>query len=160
MVSATVRFMGGPASAAGQEDEELQFIRVSSGYEAAAELLAAPAEAMVVDLGRITPAHAPLLDLANRLDVPVVAFGTVSADLASEQLSRIRLASAERITEVLDEALQLGRPEQGLAEAEPAGADASPPQPRAASLQPRKPRRPVEEALTQAELDALLEEES
>ena len=142
-----------------QQGDALQFVRVSSGYEAAAELLSAPASALVVDLGRITPPHMPLLDLAAKLDVPVVAFGTVSSQFTSEQLSLLRLASAEGITETLREILGLGLPAPAAAAATSTEPAAEPAKPPAASLEARRPRRGVEEALTQAELDALLREE-
>lgn len=159
LVSAGVPLAGGPAPGPTQEGDTLQFVRVNSGYEAAAEMLSAPASALVVDLGRITPPHMPLLDVAAKLEVPVVAFGTVSSQFTSEQLSRLRLASAEGVTETLREVLGLGLPAPAAAAAastEPAPEPAPPPP---ASLEPRPPRRGVEEALTQAELDALLREE-
>jgi len=161
LASASVPLAGGPAStAASQGGEGLQFIRVDSGYEAAAEMLSAVAAALVVDMGRLTPPHAPLLDLAAKLAVPVVAFGTISADFSSEQLSRVRMASAEHVCEALREILHLPEPAPEAAPARPAEPAAEPVKPPAATLQPRRPRPPAEEALTQAELDALLREES
>lgn len=69
-----------------------EWLRVASGYEAAAELLADGADLLVVDLARLSAAHVPLLDLARRRAVPVLAFGTPRADISD--LSHVRLTTA------------------------------------------------------------------
>jgi len=54
-----------PGSSAPEVPDGTEVVITASGYEAAAELLAAPAAALVLDLGRITDAHRPLLTLAG-----------------------------------------------------------------------------------------------
>ncbi len=83
----------------------MNLVRVGSGYEAAAELLSGPVSALLVDLSILTPAHAGLLKLAAGLDVPVVAFGTVSAALDGSALAGVRLVGAEDVPEALREVM-------------------------------------------------------
>ncbi|KPK78951.1 MAG: hypothetical protein AMJ81_14250, partial [Phycisphaerae bacterium SM23_33] len=92
-------------AAAPELDAQVELVRVNSGYEAAAEMLAAPTSALLVDLGRITPAHVALLRLAGQLAVPVVAFGAVSAELRADTLARTRLVAPERAGDSLAEVL-------------------------------------------------------
>lgn len=138
---------------------DVEVVSVNSGYEAAAELLTGPAAALAVDLGRITASHVPLLDLADRLSVPVVGFGTISAEISSERLSRLRLTGPDRLGEVLAKVLRPAPPgaaAAGIDTPTPPHAD-GPPAP--AHLEPRKTRRPVR-ALSPDELDALLGDET
>jgi hypothetical protein len=132
----------------------IELVRVRSGYEAAAEMLAAPASALVADLARITPAHLPLLDLARKLGLPVVAFGTVMAELTGDHLCALRLVSPPAVGRVLQEVLDIpeGEPEPAPSQEEPAKGPPARAVP--ASLQARD--RAATETLTQAELDALL----
>ncbi|HAU38411.1 MAG TPA: hypothetical protein DCX07_11950, partial [Phycisphaerales bacterium] len=51
----------------------IQASPVGSAYEAAAELLAAPAAAIIVDLALLTAADARLVKLARELEVEVLA---------------------------------------------------------------------------------------
>lgn len=175
----------GPAAGLPELSASVETIRTTSGYEAAAELLAGPASALLVDLGRITAAHVPLLALAGRLEVPVVAFGTVSASLPGSALSALRLVGVQDIAAAIEETLSTAASpaaEAAALDAVPAGQEERPrprraelrparagdrrtaqeqPEPAAAdwepSPQPPLPRRPKEN-LTQAELDALLGE--
>ncbi len=78
-----------------------RLIRVGSGYEAAAELLGGPASALLVDLAMLTERHGSLLKLAAGLDVPVVAFGTISSAIDGTALAGVRLVGAEQAGEVL-----------------------------------------------------------
>ncbi len=146
-----------PAAVAAPEVADgIELVRVPSGYEAAGELLAAPAAALVVDLGRITPDHAPLLDLARRLELPVIGFGTVSADLSSAQLSRLRLVTPAGVGPALRELLPAA-PKAAEAPAPPESAEEQTPSPAPARLEPcAVPGRSG--GLTQADLDALLEQ--
>jgi len=123
-------------------DAPVELVRAESGYEAAAELLSAPVAALVVHLGRITPAHVRLLDLAAELEVPVLAFGTISAPLSSAQLARMRMVEPKQLGPALKELLS------GTASPAASGDGQYAPQP------PASPAR----GLTRAELEALLEE--
>ncbi|HET6428821.1 MAG TPA: hypothetical protein VFJ30_10450 [Phycisphaerae bacterium] len=143
-----------------------EWVRAAGAYQAAAEMLAEPAAALVVDLGRITAGHAGLLSLAGRLGVPVIAFGEVSADLGADALGSARLITREGLPEALDRILppELPEPAESTSPEDQAGAAAraeaaeeAPPAAEAAAEPeaPRTPGRPAE-MLTQAELDALL----
>lgn len=146
-----------------------EWVRAAGAYQAAAEMLAEPAAALVVDLGRITAGHAGLLSLAGRLGVPVIAFGEVSADLGADALGSARLITREGLPEALDrilppepaqsaESAESTSPEdQAGAAARAEAAEEAPPAAEAAAEPeaPRTPGRPAE-MLTQAELDALL----
>lgn len=65
--------------------------RTESGYEAAAELLAAPAAALVVDLRLLAGKHLRLLEIARSLDVEVLAVGSLPIGMTAEDLSGVRL---------------------------------------------------------------------
>jgi len=163
------------ASAASPElPETAELVRVGSGYEAAAELLVGPAAALVVDLGRITAPHVRLLELAGKLAVPIVGFGTISAPLSGSALRSVQLVGPEKVAQALEEIFgSAGRyePARPAEPAQPPGkraarkvAEPEPPpaeQPRA-EAEPEKTAPPAPPAprrgLTQAELDALLED--
>ncbi|MDY6913489.1 MAG: hypothetical protein SVT52_03415 [Planctomycetota bacterium] len=76
-------------------------VHVSSAYEAAAELLAAPTAAMVVDLQMLSLRHLRLLKIAREMDVEVLAVGSLPAGLTAEQLSGVRLVSIDDLPNVL-----------------------------------------------------------
>jgi len=140
------------APAAGPDvHSSVEVVRVSSGYEAAAEMLAAPASALVVDLGRLTQPHVALLEMAQRLDLPVIAFGTISADLTEAHQRQLRLVSVQGLAEALHQTLHIP-----AAAAAPAGEDLPDEEPKAAPASLQSRARAPTESLTQAELDALL----
>ncbi len=66
-------------------------VRVASGYEAAAELLAAPAAALVVDLRLLGGKHLGLLEIARSLAVEVLAVGALPIGMTADDLSGVRL---------------------------------------------------------------------
>ena len=68
-------------------------VHTTSCYEAAAELLAAPPAAIVIDLALLGPRHLGLLDVARDAGVEMLAFGAIGAALTSEDLSGVRLVS-------------------------------------------------------------------
>jgi len=84
-------------------------VRAASGYEAAAELLAGPAGALVVSLRALPRRHLGLPALARRLGVPVVAVGSLPAAASSEDLSGVRLAGEKDIGAILLELPAAGR---------------------------------------------------
>lgn len=135
----------GPGAHRPELPDAAEAVCCTSGYEAAAELLIAPASALLVDLGRITRSHVRLLDLAGRVGVPVVAFGAISATLSGATLATMRLVSAENVSAALAEVLSA----PGVYE--PTERDL------ADGPTPPGPQRPAER-LTRAELDALIEE--
>jgi hypothetical protein len=69
----------------------IEGIQVTSPYEAAAEILAAPVAVLVIDLPAMAPAHLPLLDLARKRGVEMLGTGSLPGGIALESLSRVRL---------------------------------------------------------------------
>lgn len=67
--------------------------RAPSGYEAAAELLAARAEALVVDLRLLGGKHLRLLEIARTQGVEILAVGSLPIGMTAEDLSGVRLIS-------------------------------------------------------------------
>ena len=142
-----------PASASGPDvHPSVDVVRVSSGYEAAAELLAAPASALVVELGCLTQPHVALLEMAQRLDLPVIAFGTISADLTDAHQRQLRLVPSQGLADAVRRTLHIP------AAAAPIVVVEDPPdeEPRVAPASLQSGTRAPTESLTQAELDALL----
>jgi len=128
-----------------------------------------PAAALLADLGRITPVHLPLLAVARQLSVPVVAFGSISADLSADDLANVHLTARDRLAEALADLLRLKPPSPppAVRPAEPTRA----PEPREPTppIKPQEPTPAVKqpeptssdsaaggEALSQEEIDALL----
>jgi hypothetical protein len=97
---------------------EVQILRAASGYDAAAQLLLGPVSALLVDLSRLTPAHAGLLQLARRLEVPVVAFGAVGGALDGAVLASVRLVPAEQVPSALQTLLAENEQAQELPDAQ------------------------------------------
>ena len=79
----------------------VECVRAAGSYEAAAELLAAPAAALVVDLWRLTGRHIRLLEIARRMEVEVLAVGAIPAGLTSEDLSGVRLTAKADVPKAL-----------------------------------------------------------
>jgi hypothetical protein len=101
------------ARAAQGENPASQYdcLRVTSPYEAAAELLAEPPLAMVIDLRCLTPGDLPLIEVARRRGVEVLAVGSVPLGITTADLSGVRLAARGSLSVMLD----------GLAESPPSG---------------------------------------
>jgi hypothetical protein len=99
------------SAALGLEPEDrtglrLQCIRVSSPYEAAAEILAAPTLGLVVDLGVLSTRHLRLLEITRRMEVEILAFGNLPAGMNTEQLSGVRLISRGELGNALRRLIQ------------------------------------------------------
>jgi len=90
--------------------EGVTLIHAASGYEAAAEILAAPAAALVIDLGLLSPRHLGLLAVARNLNVDMLAFGVAPAGLDAEQLSGLRLVSHSQLQAALEGLARRGGP--------------------------------------------------
>lgn len=80
------------------EHAGIQCIRVATGYEAAAELIAAPSIALVIDLRLLGPRHLRLLQIARDLSVEMLAVGAVPPSMTPEDLSGLRLMSREALS--------------------------------------------------------------
>ena len=151
--------------------EDVSIVRTASGYEAAVEILKAPTAALAADLACIPSAHVRLLDVAARMDVPVVLFGTVSAAIPQAALQGLRLANQAELAQVLRELLTPPpTPAEAPKPVAPAQSQAAParltsaktpapvPPPRRAIPVPGEPKSAARssEALTPEELRALL----
>lgn len=79
----------------------VECVRVASAYEAAAEILAASTGVLVVDLRLVRGGHLRLLEIARRMNVEVLAVGTVPPDLTSEDLSGVRMMARADLPEAM-----------------------------------------------------------
>ena len=79
------------SSVAGVGPAGLELVFVPSPYEAAAELIAAPVLALVIDLRLMGQRHLRLLRIARERRVEMLAVGAIPAGLTAEDLSGIRL---------------------------------------------------------------------
>ncbi len=72
------------------------FNYASSGYEAAAELLAEPADALVLDLTRLNKKHLKLLDIARQGGAELLGMGNggFPEGFCADDLNGMRLGSA------------------------------------------------------------------
>jgi hypothetical protein len=84
---------GASQEAADLRDQGVEVVRVTTAYEAAAELIAAPAAALVVDLRLLGPRHLRLLTIARESQVEILAVGGLPPGMNSEDLSGVRLTS-------------------------------------------------------------------
>ncbi|MBS3734583.1 MAG: hypothetical protein KGY99_06605 [Phycisphaerae bacterium] len=78
-----------------------EVVATPSGYEAAAELLAAPASALVVDLPLLGRRHLALLGLAQRLGAELLGVGELPAGLSADELAGVRLTAPAKLGEAL-----------------------------------------------------------
>ena len=80
---------------------DVDFVRVGGGYEAAAELLAAPAMALLIDLPCLAPRHRKLLHVAREVGAEVLGVGGFPPGLSAGDLSGMRLISLDDLPDVL-----------------------------------------------------------
>ena len=78
-----------------------QCTRTSSPYEAAAELLARPVLALVLDLRCLTPRHLRLLSMARENHVEVLAVGSLPFGVTTTDLSGVRLMAVNNLPDEL-----------------------------------------------------------
>jgi hypothetical protein len=178
------------AEACGATGADRPCQRVASAYEAAAELLAGTAGALVIDLSQLRRAHLPLLAIAREHGVEAIGVGPLGEELTSEELSGLRLAGRAELTLLVAASRAAGDPAEaadereagdappdldaGPADAASEGAETVPPddaqagaagseaRPAAGKTSRREPGAPANPSalLTAEELDALLEDES
>ncbi len=124
----------------GAVPDDIACVRVHTAYEAAAELLAEPAAAVVVELGALTRRHLRLLEIARQTGTEMLGVGAVPAGLTTADLSGIRLVAPELLAESL------------LRQAQPAPAPAEPAEAakRPAEARPETPPEAPPAALTPA----------
>ncbi len=75
----------------------LKCIRVTTAYEAAAEVLAAPVAALLIDLRCLSQRHLRLLEIARSLDVEMLAVGSLPTALTAEQLNGVKLIAMKSL---------------------------------------------------------------
>ena len=80
-------------------------VSITSPYEAGAEILALPADVLVVELRLMRNAHDGLLNLCRRKNTDIIAFGAISAGTSSEDLSGVLLAGRAELAELIREIL-------------------------------------------------------
>jgi len=115
---------------------------VPTGYEAAAEILAAPAAAVVIDFRALGPAHRPLLEIARRMHLEVLGTGSLPTGPGLDGFRHVRLVAPEELPRALRGLVGDGRPPATDADTFPAapGADTPPaPEPPPAEADPPRP---------------------
>lgn len=135
-------------------------VPVAGAYEAAAEILAAPTAALVLDLSLLPPRHLPLLEVARKMQVPVLACGVPPAGMTADRLAGVTFTSFANLASAIQDRLAKESPAVTSAAApakvEPAAAPAVPET--KAESGTYVPTSPVE-LLTSEELKALLEKD-
>jgi len=93
------------AHAARGENSTPQYrcLRVTNPYEAAAELLAEPPLAMVIDLRCLAPGDLPLIEMARQRGLEVLAVGSVPLGITTTDLSGVRLSARDHLSGMLEE---------------------------------------------------------
>lgn len=115
----------------------VEAVQVDSAYEAAAEILAAPVAALVIDFRAAAAPGAALLGVARQMDVPMLGVGAVPTGLTIDDLSGLRLISRAELPAELERiaaAAQAPARDPGVyLPADGPGAEpAEPPEPKAA----------------------------
>jgi len=118
-------------------------VTVGSPYQAAAEILAKPTTAVVIDLRLLSVDHLQLVRIARQMDTEVFAVGAVPAGLTSEDLSGVRLIARSDLPDAVaklaeSEAQRFGAAARSSANPQSEGPSA----PDAAKAAPAGPSRP------------------
>jgi hypothetical protein len=121
----------------------LRCVRADSAYEAAAELLAGPCLALVIDLRAMSVRHLRLLEVARKLGLEVLACGPLGPVMDSDQLAGVRLVARPELAAELERLAEAEAPPEEDAAAMPEQAAGGPmPMSQAAPVQgqPSAPR--------------------
>ena len=86
-------------------ERKIHLLNVSSGYEAAAEILTKPVAVLIIDLSHQIDRYDRLLEIASRRKVPVVAFGTITGVLNGAILKDVHLVGMEQIMQIVEKIL-------------------------------------------------------
>jgi len=86
-------------------ERKIHLLNVSSGYEAAAEILTKPVAVLIIDLSHQIDRYDRLLEIASRRKVPVVAFGTITGVLNGAILKDVHLVGMEQIKQIVEKIL-------------------------------------------------------
>ncbi|MBS3820188.1 MAG: hypothetical protein GVY16_06060 [Planctomycetes bacterium] len=109
----------------GMMQADLKYEFVTSGYEAAAELLAlsdTTTRALVIDFDAMGERHLPLLDIARGKDIELMGVGAFPQGLSTEHLSGMRLFAAKDLPRTLESL----RPAESTATTDSTGARLTP----------------------------------
>jgi hypothetical protein len=79
----------------------LECVQSASAYEAAAELLAGPVEALVIDLRILRPCHVRLIEIAGQAGAKVLGVGSLPPWAANGRLGGLRLVGWGELAQVL-----------------------------------------------------------
>jgi len=77
-------------------------VRVTSPYEAAAELLVEVPIAVVIDLRCLTPGDLPLIEMTRQRSLEVLAVGSVPSGITTTDLSGVRLSARDHLSALLE----------------------------------------------------------
>jgi len=86
-------------------EKKIRLLNVSSGYEAAAEILTRVVSVLVFELSHLSNWHHRLLEIASRRKVPMVAFGTITGVLNGASLKDVHLTGAEQVKQIVEKIL-------------------------------------------------------
>ena len=148
-----------------REAEGMRIVSVPSAFEAAAEILMEPAAALLIDFRAMGRQDIRLLQIARRMDVPLLGIGTLPGPFSTDELSGVRLVSREdlpaALARIAAEQLAPAKPTVRLTPAKkPKPLTTAPGRPQDQS-QPTEPNNAPAGGglLTPEELSALLEDE-
>ncbi len=79
----------------------MRVIRVESPYQGAAEILAEPTEAMVVDFRLLSVQHLRLIEIARELGVAILGVGALPVNISSDELSGVQLVGRGDLADAL-----------------------------------------------------------
>lgn len=121
-----------------------QIVRVANGYEAAAEILAEDAAALVIDLGALGSRHLRLLEVAREMGVETLVVGVIPAGMSSDVLSGARLLGSSDLPAAIERIIGGQTQPRAAAGAEPAGRVGEPSKAEDTDRQaPREPKAPT-----------------
>jgi hypothetical protein len=105
------------ARAAKGERSEARYhcLRVSSPYEAAAEMLAESPLAIAIDLRCLTPGDLPLIEMARQRNLEVLAVGAVPSGITTADLSGVRLSARDHLSALLDNLASASQVDESVA---------------------------------------------
>ncbi|MCD4824219.1 MAG: hypothetical protein K8S55_06395 [Phycisphaerae bacterium] len=84
-----------------ENDTGIEYIYAPSGYEAAAEVLADPAMALIVDMPSLSAEHIKLMEIARSRGTELIGVGGFPAGLSVDDLSGMHLVAMNQLPEFL-----------------------------------------------------------
>jgi len=118
------------------ERAEVSCVRVPSPYEAAAEILAAPAAMLVVDLPSLGRSHGRLVKIAREMGLEVLGVGKLPAGMEAGQLAGVRLIGRDELEQTIQDLAEQQRATPAPPAPEPVQAGEYAPEPEPAPFEP------------------------